>query len=53
MGVSMAVCVLAGIGGGYWLDQRLKTGVVLTFVGLAVGIAVAAISVRAQIKRQL
>jgi membrane protein DedA with SNARE-associated domain len=53
MGISTAVCVIAGFGGGYWLDEKLKTGVLFTLVGLAVGIAAAAISVRARVKRDL
>ncbi len=51
MGASTAACVIVGFGGGYWLDEKLKTGLVFTFVGLAVGIAAAVVSVRAQIKR--
>jgi hypothetical protein len=41
MGVTTALCVVAGVGGGHWLDVTLKSGLVFTFVGLLVGVAVA------------
>lgn len=53
MGVTTAICVVGGFVGGHWLDEQLKTGVVFAFVGLAVGIAVAAVAIAAQLKRNL
>jgi F0F1-type ATP synthase assembly protein I len=50
MGVSTALCVGAGVGVGYWLDETLSTGLVLTFIGLALGLAGAVVSVYYQIK---
>ena len=44
MGVTSALCVAIGLGGGYWLDRTFNTGVVLTFCGLAVGMASAAVA---------
>ena len=41
MGAALALCVVGGVGGGYWLDRTLHTGEVLTFVGLALGVAAA------------
>jgi hypothetical protein len=38
MGVTTALCVVAGVGGGHWLDVTLKTGLVFTFVGLLLGV---------------
>jgi hypothetical protein len=50
MGVTTAICVGAGVGGGYWLDETLKTGWVFTFVGLALGTAAAVVAVYYEIK---
>jgi uncharacterized membrane protein YcjF (UPF0283 family) len=44
MGVATALCIAAGVGGGYWLDRTFHTGELLTFVGLALGV-VAAVAV--------
>jgi hypothetical protein len=41
LGLTTALCVVAGVGGGHWLDETLKTGLVFTFVGLVLGVAVA------------
>jgi hypothetical protein len=41
MGVTTALCVVAGVGGGHWLDETLKTGLLFTFVGLALGVVLA------------
>jgi Putative F0F1-ATPase subunit Ca2+/Mg2+ transporter len=51
LGVTLAVCVVGGLAGGHWLDDRFRTGVLLTFVGLAVGIAVAATVIYSQFKK--
>ena len=41
MGVATALCIAVGVGGGYWLDRTFHTGVLLTFVGLGLGVIVA------------
>ncbi len=39
MGLTIVVAILLGFFGGQWLDGRLETGMVFTFVGLALGVA--------------
>lgn len=41
LGCSIVVTLILTIGGGVLLDQRFGTGVVWTFVGLALGLAAA------------
>lgn len=41
MGIATALCIAVGVGGGYWLDKTFHTGVLLTFVGLALGLVAA------------
>lgn len=53
MGVTAALCVGAGIGGGYWLDGALKTGLTFTFVGLALGVVAAVAAVYYEVKAYL
>lgn len=50
MGVTTALCVGVGVGGGYWLDQTFKTGLILTFVGLVLGVIAAVTAVYLEIK---
>lgn len=50
MGVTAAVCLGAGIGGGYWLDATLRTGILLTFLGLVVGMVAAVAAVYLEIR---
>ncbi len=50
MGVTTALCVGAGVGGGYWLDGVLKTGLTFTFVGLALGVFAAVAAVYFEVK---
>lgn len=50
MGVTTALCVGVGVGGGYWLDGTFKTGLTFTFVGLGLGIAAAVAAVYFQIR---
>jgi hypothetical protein len=50
LGVKTALCVAAGIGVGYWLDKTLRTGLLLTFIGLAIGLAGAVALVYLEIK---
>jgi hypothetical protein len=53
MGVTTALCIAIGVGGGYWLDTTLKTGALLTFCGLALGMAAAGAAVYFEIKTYL
>ena len=41
LGTTLAVTVLAGLGGGYWLDGRLGTRPVFVLLGGAFGLAAA------------
>jgi F0F1-type ATP synthase assembly protein I len=41
LGLTLAVTVLAGLGGGYWLDRRLGTQPVFLLVGAALGVGAA------------
>ncbi|MDA8265725.1 MAG: AtpZ/AtpI family protein [Actinomycetota bacterium] len=50
MGVTTALCVGVGVGGGYWLDETLSTGLTFTFVGLGLGIAAAVAAVYFEIR---
>jgi F0F1-type ATP synthase assembly protein I len=53
MGLAAAVCVGIGLGLGILLDDALHTAPVFLLVGLAVGLAVAALSVIKQIRTYL
>lgn len=50
MGVATALCIAVGVGGGYWLDRTFHTGVLLTFVGLALGVVAAIVVVYSDVK---
>jgi len=56
LGTTLAVTVLVGLGGGYWLDGRLGTRPVFLLLGGAFGIGAALYhffkAVAAQDKRQ-
>jgi F0F1-type ATP synthase assembly protein I len=41
LGTTLAVTVLAGLGGGYWLDGRLGTRPVFLLLGGVLGLAAA------------
>lgn len=41
LGTTLAVTVLAGLGGGYWLDGRLGTRPVFLLLGGVLGLGVA------------
>jgi hypothetical protein len=41
LGTTLAVTVLAGLGGGYWLDGRLGTRPVCLLLGGVLGLGVA------------
>ncbi len=53
MGLSAAVCVGVGLGLGLWVDSALHTAPAFLLVGLALGLAVAALSVIKQIRSYL
>ena len=42
LGMEIALSVVVGLFGGQWLDKKLETGGVLTWVGFAYGLAAAA-----------
>jgi F0F1-type ATP synthase assembly protein I len=41
MGVTTALCIAVGLGGGYLLDDHFHSGPALTFAGLALGLVAA------------
>jgi F0F1-type ATP synthase assembly protein I len=41
LGMTLAVTVLAGLGGGFWLDRRCGTHPVFLLLGAALGVGVA------------
>ncbi len=53
MGLAAAVCVGIGVGLGLWLDSLAGTGPVFLLIGLALGVATAAVSVVKQIRTYL
>jgi F0F1-type ATP synthase assembly protein I len=53
MGLTAAVCVGIGVGLGLWIDGLLDTGPAFLLVGLALGVATAAVSVVKQIRTYL
>jgi F0F1-type ATP synthase assembly protein I len=53
MGLAAAVCVGIGVGLGLWLDSVLHTAPAFLLVGLALGVAVAALSIIKQIRAYL
>ena len=53
MGLSAAVCVGIGVGLGIWLDSALHTAPAFLLVGLALGLAAAALGVVKQIRTYL
>lgn len=53
LGLTAAVCVALGVGGGYWIGQVTGIGVLVTFVGLGVGIIVALVATYRRIRRYL
>lgn len=38
IGWYIALCIVLGVGSGLWLDRKFGTGVILTLIGLALGL---------------
>jgi F0F1-type ATP synthase assembly protein I len=53
MGLAAAVCVGVGLGLGLWVDSLLHTAPAFLLVGLALGLAAAALSIIKQIRTYL
>ncbi len=53
MGLSVATCLVAGMGLGYWLGESIGASVLLTLVGLVLGVAGAVATVRNQMRRYM
>jgi F0F1-type ATP synthase assembly protein I len=53
IGLVLLVTVLAGVLGGYWVDQRLRTLPIFVLVGLFVGLGAGARAVHQLISRFL
>jgi F0F1-type ATP synthase assembly protein I len=53
MGLAAAVCVGIGVGLGAWADAAWHTSPALLLTGLALGLAVAVVSVVQQIRQYL
>ncbi len=41
IGWYLALCLVVGVGLGLWLDRRWDTGIVLTLIGLLLGLLLA------------
>jgi len=46
-----AICLGAGLAGGWFVDQALGTLPLFLFLGLAAGIAVGVVATRSELKR--
>jgi len=53
LGLTIAACLVAGMGLGLWLGDAVGASLVLTFVGLAVGIVCAVATVRIQLRKYM
>ena len=51
MGVTLAICVLAGFGLGWLVDRVTGTFPLIAMIGLALGVVLAAVYVVKQFKR--
>lgn len=51
LGMMNAICLGAGLAGGWYLDRALGTLPLFLFVGLVLGIAVGALATRNEFKR--
>lgn len=53
LGTTSALCLLAGVGGGYLIAASTRTGAAVIFAGLAFGIVAAVAATYFMIKRYL
>ena len=53
MGMSVAICVAAGVLLGIWLDSVAKTSPLFLFLGLVAGCVVAGLTVATLVRRKL
>jgi len=53
LGATIAGCVIVGLGSGYWLGSATGVGPVMTFAGLAVGLAAAIGTTYSKIRKYL
>lgn len=51
IGLMNAICLGAGLAGGWFVDQALGTLPLFLFLGLAAGIAVGVVATRSELKR--
>lgn len=51
LGLEIALSVVVGLFGGQWLDKKLNTGGVLTWVGFAYGLAAAGRAIYRAVRR--
>lgn len=51
LGLMNAICLGAGLAGGWFVDQALGTLPLFLFLGLAAGIAVGVVATRSELKR--
>ncbi len=53
IGITLLVTVLAGVLGGYWIDQQLGTLPIFVLVGLFIGLTAGAVAMYRMINRFL
>ena len=53
MGMTVAICVAAGVLLGIWLDSVAKTSPLFLFLGLVAGCVVAGLTVSSLVRRKL
>ena len=41
IGWYIGLCIVLGVGGGIWLDNKIHTGVIFTLLGLGIGLILA------------
>ena len=41
IGWYIGICIVLGVGCGIWLDQRMHTNILFTFIGLGIGLFLA------------
>ncbi len=45
VGWYVAICIVGGVWGGVWLDEKLGTGPLLLLIGLMLGLVIAGLGV--------